>query len=240
MNSPLALPGCHEHQRRCPPQSTSQTFLWNSTRRSEIWARQTKASPLWITNKHVFMSASQRAHYSIFLVTGWLYNAWGSCERRDSVLPRSSSPAVSLEGATLMHRLVNLRTKRHFSYKTCTIWTKQAKCSTRWWDIHVPSSDPPGCLRGIWCLLNAYRQAQRQRGRKLYLMGSLVALSLTVEEKEEWVLSSNRKDNAAFAVSKQRHRGQIKDTKGEFCHIVTGERVFLHLQACVCLSAGIC
>lgn len=32
-------------------------------------------------------------------------------------------------------------------------------------------------------------------------MGSLVALSLTVEEKEECVLSSNRKDNAAFAVS---------------------------------------
>lgn len=26
---------------------------------------------------------------------------------------------------------------------------------------------------------------------------------MTVEEKEEWVLSSNRKDNAAFAVSKQ-------------------------------------
>lgn len=36
---------------------------------------------------------------------------------------------------------------------------------------------------------------------KMYLMGSLVALSLTVEEKEEWVLSSNRKDSAAFAVS---------------------------------------
>lgn len=33
-------------------------------------------------------------------------------------------------------------------------------------------------------------------------MGSLVALSLTVEEKEEWVLSSNRKGRAAFAVSK--------------------------------------
>lgn len=42
---------------------------------------------------------------------------------------------------------------------------------------------------------------QQQRGRKHDLMGSLVALSLTVEEKEECVLSSNRKDNAAFAVS---------------------------------------
>lgn len=41
------------------------------------------------------------------------------------------------------------------------------------------------------------------RYKTFYLMGSLVALSLTVEEKEEWVLSSNRKDNAAFAVSKQ-------------------------------------
>lgn len=37
--------------------------------------------------------------------------------------------------------------------------------------------------------------------KNVYLMGSLVALSLTVEEKEECVLSSNRKDNAAFAVS---------------------------------------
>lgn len=44
-------------------------------------------------------------------------------------------------------------------------------------------------------------------------MGSLVALSLTVEEKEEWVLSSNRKDSAGFTVSKQ--GGQIKDTKGD-------------------------
>lgn len=34
-------------------------------------------------------------------------------------------------------------------------------------------------------------------------MGSLVALSLTVEEKEECVLSSNRKDNAAFAMSRK-------------------------------------
>lgn len=42
-----------------------------------------------------------------------------------------------------------------------------------------------------------------QAGRKLYLMGSLVALSLTVEEKEEWVLSSNRKDKAGFTVSNQ-------------------------------------
>lgn len=41
-------------------------------------------------------------------------------------------------------------------------------------------------------------------------MGSLVALSLTVEEKEEWVLSSNRKDNAAFAVSKQDMEVRLK------------------------------
>lgn len=34
-------------------------------------------------------------------------------------------------------------------------------------------------------------------------MGSLVALSLTVEEKEECVLSSNRKDSGGFTVSKQ-------------------------------------
>lgn len=62
---------------------------------------------------------------------------------------------------------------------------------------------------------------QRQRGqggRTFYLMCSLVALSLTVEEKEEWVLSSNRKGNADLAVSK-RHRGQIKETGGDshFC-----------------------
>lgn len=40
-----------------------------------------------------------------------------------------------------------------------------------------------------------------ERDKTFYLMGSLVALSLTVEEKEEWVLSSTRKDNGGFTVS---------------------------------------
>lgn len=42
-----------------------------------------------------------------------------------------------------------------------------------------------------------------RRARRPHLIDSLVALSLTVEEKEECVLSSNRKDNAAFAGSEQ-------------------------------------
>lgn len=52
-----------------------------------------------------------------------------------------------------------------------------------------------------------------ERGRKLYLMGSLVALSFTVEEKEEWVLSSNKKDNAAFTVSKQNMEVRLRTPK---------------------------
>lgn len=44
-------------------------------------------------------------------------------------------------------------------------------------------------------------------------MGSLVALSLTVEEKEEWVLSSNRKDNAGFTVSKQTTEVRLRTVK---------------------------
>ena len=40
-------------------------------------------------------------------------------------------------------------------------------------------------------------------------MGSLVALSLTVEEKEEWVLSSNRKDSGGVIVSEE-DEGHIK------------------------------
>lgn len=164
----------------------------------------------------------------------------------DSVVPRSSSPAVSLEGATLMHRLVNLRTRRHFSDKKLNKANTPLKCSTSWWDIHMPPSDPPGCLRGIWCLLKSYRQVDRQRHRKFYLMGSLVALSLTVEEKEEWVLSSNRKDNAAFAVSKQDAEVRLRTPK-ETNALVLGRiwafcccNKLCHLQACVCPSAGIC
>lgn len=54
-------------------------------------------------------------------------------------------------------------------------------------------------------------------------MGSLVALSLTVEENEECVLSSNRKDNAAFAVSEA-----DKDfrPKGHFVHTATSKLSF--------------
>lgn len=86
-----SLPGCHERRRRCPPQSTSQTFLWDDTgwvRFGVLRARQTKASPHWITNKHfvcegraIFSSASERAHYSVYFVTGWLYYAWSSWEK---------------------------------------------------------------------------------------------------------------------------------------------------------------
>lgn len=123
LDSLPALPGCHGHQQRCPPQSTSQTSLWDSAGQREISSKTHKSSPCWIANKHVFSSASQWAHYSIFLVTGWLYNAWSSCERRMGFLPRSSSPAVSLEGATLMHRLVNLRIKKDTRF---TIWIRQA------------------------------------------------------------------------------------------------------------------
>ena len=70
-------------------------------------------------------------------------------------LPSSSSPEVSLEGATLMQRLVNL-------------------------------------------------------------IGSLVALSFTVEEKEEWVLSSNRKDSGARAAGSERSdRQRGSDRQGQ-------------------------
>ena len=37
----------------------------------------------------------------------------------------------------------------------------------------------------------------------MYLMGSLVALSFTVDEKDEWVLSSNRKDSGYLAASRE-------------------------------------
>lgn len=57
-------------------------------------------------------------------------------------------------------------------------------------------------------------QAGSETVRKLYLMGSLVALSLTVEEKEEWVLSSNRKDNGGFTVSKQDMEVRFRTLKG--------------------------
>lgn len=42
---------------------------------------------------------------------------------------------------------------------------------------------------------------QMKPGGKAYLMASLVALSFTVEEKEECVLSSKRKDRIGFARS---------------------------------------
>lgn len=63
--------------------------------------------------------------------------------------------------------------------------------------------------------------------RNRYLMGSLVALSLTVEEKEEWVLSSNRKDSAAFAVSEgdtQVRLRTLKETKTSvaYCDLTFG------------------
>lgn len=52
-------------------------------------------------------------------------------------------------------------------------------------------------------------------------MGSLVALSFTVDEKEEWVLSSNRKDNAAFGVSIKIMGFRSKAwRKSDLCHIV--------------------
>lgn len=45
LNGALALPGCHERQQRCPPQSTSHTFLWDSTGWEwDLNARQTNAS----------------------------------------------------------------------------------------------------------------------------------------------------------------------------------------------------
>lgn len=36
---------------------------------------------------------------------------------------------------------------------------------------------------------------------------------MTVEEKEEWVLSSNRKDNAGFTVSKQTTEVRLRTVK---------------------------
>lgn len=37
-------------------------------------------------------------------------------------------------------------------------------------------------------------------------MGSLVALSFTVEEKDEWVLSSNKKASGAFTLPAEKVR----------------------------------
>lgn len=48
-----------------------------------------------------------------------------------------------------------------------------------------------------------------------YLMDSLVALSLTVEEKEEWVLSSNRKDSGGFTASESNGKSQKWEEKSQ-------------------------
>lgn len=50
-------------------------------------------------------------------------------------------------------------------------------------------------------------------------MDSLVALSLTVEENEEWVLSSNRKDSGGFTESEhgdQINRGEQYSTELDY------------------------
>lgn len=104
-----------------------------------------------------------------------------------------------------MHRLVNLNTEETFLRQDKNNCIKHRCVSVNHKSIRhlCASSDLPGFLRGLWCLLKLYRQAVRHKGGKLYLMGSLVALSLTVEEKEEWVLSSNRKDSGGLTVSEQ-------------------------------------
>lgn len=76
-------------------------------------------------------------------------------EDQNRVLPSNSSPAVSLEGATLMHLLVNLNQNRIFFFndlKFCTV---------------ALGIKPE--VRRVVCE---------------YLMGSLVALSFTMEEEE--------------------------------------------------------
>lgn len=101
-----ALPGYRERRRHCPPQSTSRTFLWDDTWRVRfgvLRARQTKASPQWITTKHLcvreqYSLVPRRAHslrHSLCFVTGGVYYAWSSCEPRSVSYP-GAAPLLSL------------------------------------------------------------------------------------------------------------------------------------------------
>lgn len=119
-------PGCHDHRRHCPPQNTSQTFLWHSIESVKShWNKKSITIPAGCT----------------------------SCATHE-VLPKSSSPDVSRDGATLMHRLVNLKTKKHNSVMRF-LFVEQVICVT----ILKSCS-----LRVIWCLLKTYRQHRKTEG----------------------------------------------------------------------------
>lgn len=148
-----------------------------------------------------------------------------------TVLPRSSSPAVSLEGATLMHRLVNLRTKKRRVKERPGKKKHLSVDKTFIFKLQLILADCQG--------YNIYSRLRDRQSRDLYLMGSLVALSLTVEENEECVFSSNRNDRGGFTESKK-HRGVTQTEAGIVTNVLSCVQHCIHLQACVYLSAGTC
>lgn len=86
------------------PSAAEQSFTWLS------WASAALSSTKYIPDFPVRQHQSARFPNRLVL-TGTLP---AGCTTGDSkrFLPKSSSPAVSLDGATLMHLLVNLKTKK--------------------------------------------------------------------------------------------------------------------------------
>lgn len=152
-----------------------------------------------------------------------------------SALPRSSSPAVSLEGTTLMHRLVNLRTKRRFSDKKHTICHSSMK--------HALMSRLCAFLRSPCPSERNLMFTEGETGRKsergiqhlpdglaggfVFDSGGEGGVGLILNQEGQWrlrcVLIRRGGQN------KNKEVGRHTSTMLPYCY------EFIHLQPCVCL-----